>query len=94
MFVIPFENFSTLLPSIPSGFVIKFQQKQPFALKNAQFLCLGLSLSDAKQCKLISDRFLYLQKIPSEEFDLTKMSWGYHDILTVTSQDYFTATSF
>ena len=32
--------------------------------------------------------------IPSEEFDLTKMSWGDHDILTVTSHDYLTATSF
>ena len=31
---------------------------------------------------------------PSEEFDLTKMSWGDHDILTVTSHDYLTATSF
>ena len=30
----------------------------------------------------------------SEEFDLTKMSWGDHDILTVTSHEYFTATSF
>ena len=29
---------------------------------------------------------------PSEEFDLTKMSWGDHDILTVTSHDYPTAT--
>ena len=31
---------------------------------------------------------------PSEEFDLTKMSWGGHDILTATSRNYFTATSF
>ena len=31
---------------------------------------------------------------PSEEFDLTKMSWGDHDILTATSHEYFTATSF
>ena len=32
--------------------------------------------------------------LPSEEFDLTKMSWGDHDILTATSHEYFTATSF
>ena len=31
---------------------------------------------------------------PSEIFDLTKMSWGDHDILTATSHQYFTATSF
>ena len=31
---------------------------------------------------------------PSEEFDLTKMSWGDHDILTAVSHDYFTAMSF
>ena len=29
-----------------------------------------------------------------EEFDLTKMTWGDHDILTATSHDYFTAISF
>ena len=32
--------------------------------------------------------------VPSEEFELTKMSWGDHDILTATSRYYFTATSF
>ena len=32
--------------------------------------------------------------IPSEEFDLTKMSWGDHDILPATSHEYFNATSF
>ena len=37
---------------------------------------------------------LALIVLPSEEFELTKMSWGDHDILTVTSHDYFTATSF
>ena len=26
---------------------------------------------------------------PSEEFDLTKMSWGDYDILLATSHDYF-----
>ena len=36
-------------------------------------------------------KYLFL---PSEEFDLTKMSWGDHDILTVTSHDYLTATLF
>ena len=29
-----------------------------------------------------------------EEFDLTKMSWGDHDILTATTHEYFNATSF
>ena len=31
---------------------------------------------------------------PSEEFDLTKMSWGDHDVLTATSHEYLNATSF
>ena len=35
-----------------------------------------------------------IKKKPSEEFDLTKMSWRDHEILTATSHDYFTATSF
>ena len=32
--------------------------------------------------------------ISSEEFYLTKMSWGDHDVLTATSHEYFNATSF
>ena len=63
-------------------------------------ICLTKTLS----LKLLSLLFHYyyflvggggqLDIVPSEEFDLTKMSWGDHDILTVTSHDYFTATSF
>ena len=37
---------------------------------------------------------LFVKSHPSEKFDLTKMSWWDHDILTATSHDYFTATSF
>ena len=34
------------------------------------------------------------RSLPSEEFDLAKMSWGDHAILTATSHNYFAATSF
>ena len=43
----------------------------------------------------IDDNLKYISySCPSEEFDLRKMSWGDHDILTATSHEYFTATSF
>ena len=40
------------------------------------------------------DEQVFRWLLPSEEFHLTKMSWGDHDIFTATSHDYFTATSF
>ena len=43
----------------------------------------------------IDDNLKYISySCPSEEFDLTKMLWGDHDILTATSHEYFTAASF
>ena len=37
---------------------------------------------------------LQLATNPSEEFDLAKISWGDHDILTAISHEYFNATLF